>query len=209
MTQTDTIQSMIERGRATLAARALEREAERQAHIAETRAAWQHRQDQVRLAFPEEIRPYVFLYGAKEEEPRDGPTGTLERPKIEIPDLAPITSCVGLHGDSWAVTNPRNNGTTYSIYSIPRAEIDYDDGTVYWSFRYNEAETNSLYEAMAIAQDEYQIYLQKKAEWDRRHQPVPAVEPIYVAMEEGETDPNPLMTELVKLIRDVAREELG
>lgn len=174
--------------------------------------AWQDLQDEVRKAFPDELREFVFIAGANDDTPAQWPNGNskTEYPVIKIPGFAPIRCFVEKQdGGGYLQTGQPNNDfkTRGAMYCIPRAEYDYENGVI-WSWRYSEFETNHLDRALGYAQQQGEIYRQREAELREKAETSNPVEPVYTTMEVSDESPTTLMDELVNLIRDVVREEI-
>ena len=172
-----------------------------EAWVEKNRAAWQNVLDEVRGALPEPIRPFAMLAEAKADQPSEIPSylSSVEA-LIAINGLAPIAVRVHKNGTGWTVD--RSKG-----YVVPCAVLDYEYG-VLWDWRWNEHATNDLEVALAKAHERYNQYEQlvtEKASREQARVEKEAAEPEYQMVEDSG---NPLVEELVRLIRDVTREEL-
>ncbi len=203
------ITQMAAKGKNAIDERELAWKTEKEEEYARNLAAWQERQDLVRLAFPEELRAYVTCLPGEDDIQRSGPEGNAVRARIEIPGFAQISAYGEFRNDQGFTLMERNvNYQKQPIFSIPAPETDYEDGSIIWSYYYRETTTNDLNEALAYAQANFAEFQERVEDRKERLAAKAAEEPIYTAMDTDEAT-NPFMDELVKLIRDVARFEMA
>lgn len=202
----DVILEMAQRGQEKIDAQQREREKADEERVADQRRAWTDLQSAYRLAFAEEVREFVNISAAQEEDPRCWPGEKAAMTAfIKIPGFAPV-AVFARRDENWIWTQEKRLccGSEY-YYEIPRPENDYEHGII-WNWKYMSTGENDLERALAFAKEEGQARQEIEERFARmlaeREAAAEAVK--YVPVEEH----NGLLNELVAFIRDVANEQI-
>lgn len=197
------ILEMVEAGKAAIKLREEAEAAEKWFQQTFFMARWAELLEDVRRLFPSDIAQYVSLPDYELEHPECfGSRRTMFSLRLRIDGFAPIAFYVERYDGQWLQCGePLKHDKKGALYQVPLAEWDSCFGM---SYNWPDAvvSTDDLSLALVAAEEQGRRYSKMEEEYMPK-----ASEAIYEPMEDECA--NPLMDELVKLIRDVVWKELA